>query len=100
MLQQVALFLRRAEQCDARRVAVVRFHTKNGHSPQPGDLKRYLAKGCADICLGSVSGLRRNGIALLLEVAHRLMAGHVSLTRGSIEVVQVSGTPESLILSP
>ena len=30
-----------AEQSDARRVAVVRVHTKHGHSPQPGDRGRY-----------------------------------------------------------
>ena len=34
--------------------------------------------------MGSVSGLRRNGIALLQEVVHRLMAGHLSLARGRI----------------
>jgi hypothetical protein len=29
------------EQCGARRVAVVRFDTKHGHLPQPGDRTRY-----------------------------------------------------------
>ena len=36
------------------------------------------------ICLGTVSGLRRNGIALLPEVARWLMAGQVSLARGLV----------------